>query len=326
MEKAMKRLDRPVAVWTGEDNIEGILPTLTMILRTKGCFWAKKSGCYMCGFFADSSEDVKEEDILKQFDFAMNNAKTKDKEIEAVKIYTSGSFLDKREISRNVREKIVKELSDRSIKKVIVESRPEFITEENLSSLEEKFIVAIGLETSNDYIRDKFINKGTKFEDYVKSCDLIHSFGLQVKTYLLLKPLFLTERDAILDTINSASDCESYSDYISINPCDVQRNTFLEKIWFKRGYRPPWLWSCIEVLRELSNKLKKPVQMDPVGAGNRRGPHNCGRCDRKIARAIKDFSLHQDSSLLEDLDCDCKEVWREVLEIEEYTFGSPIIM
>ena len=318
--KKILDLDKPVAVWMGKDNIDGkILDSLTIILRTKGCFWADKKGCVMCGFSAESSDLVSDDDIFNQFSYAI-----KDKDVECVKIYTSGSFLDENEISIQVRKRIIEEFDKKSIKKVVVESRPEFITMENLSMLDDRFIIAIGLETANDYIRNKIINKGFTFSDYERACNQIHSLEMEVKTYLLLKPPFLIERDAISDTIWSGLKCSEYSDYVSINPCNIQKNTRLERLWFERGYRPPRLWSCLEVLKNLT-RIGLPIQMDPVGAGNERGPHNCGRCDQKIAQAIRDFSLNSDPTLIENLDCECKEIWREVLMIEEYPF-APILI
>jgi len=312
--------DRPVAVWIGKDNIDGsVAESLTVILRTKGCFWANKKGCVMCGFSDDSSDLVSDKNILNQFNYAI-----RDKDVKYVKIYTSGSFLDKNEISIAVREKIIDEMDKNFIKKIIVESRPEFITRENLSMLDDRFIIAIGLETADDYIRNKIINKGFTFSDYVRACNQIHSFGMDVKTYLLLKPPFLIERDAITDTIYSGIKCSEYSDYISINPCNIQKNTRLEHLWFERGYRPPWLWSCLDVLSNLSD-IDLPIQMDPVGAGSVRGPHNCGRCDRTIAQTIRDFSLDNNPKLIKNLDCECKEIWKEVVNIEDYPF-APILL
>jgi len=319
--KKILGLNRPVAVWKGRESIDGkIVDTLTIILRTRGCFWAKKKGCVMCGFSTDASDLVSDDDILNQFSYAI-----KDKDVECIKIYTSGSFLDENEISMNVRGKIIEAFDKNSMNKVFVESRPEFITRENLSMLDDRFIIAMGLETADDYIRNKIINKGFNFEDYERACNLIHSLGMGVKTYLLLKPPFLIERDAISDTITSGLKCSEYSDYISINPCNIQKNTRLERLWFEKGYRPPWLWSCLEVLKNLDDMLDVPIQMDPVGAGNARGPHNCGRCDRTIAQAVRNFSIMNDSSLIKNLDCKCKEIWREVLKIEEYPF-APILV
>ena len=66
---------------------------------------------------------------------------------------------------------------------------------------------------------------------------------------------------------------------------------------------------------------------DPVGAGYKRGPHNCGTCDREITEAIKKFNITQDVRVLERLDengieCECKEVWRALLKYDDFLFDS----
>ncbi|KXS46662.1 MAG: radical SAM protein, partial [Methanohalophilus sp. T328-1] len=39
---------------------------------------------------------------------------------------------------------------------------------------------------------------------------------------------------------------------------------------------------------------------------------------------IREYSLTQDIAILEDLNCDCKEEWEKVLELDGLTFGCPI--
>lgn len=54
------------------------------------------------------------------------------------------------------------------------------------------------VQTTNDSIRQKSIDKGFTFSDFKKAADNARSGGAGIKTYLLFKPLFLTEREALL--------------------------------------------------------------------------------------------------------------------------------
>ena len=65
-----------------------------------------------------------------------------------------------------------------------------------------------------------------------------------------------------------------------------------------------------------------PIVCDPVGAGTRRGPHNCGQCDDAVAEAIRVHALSQDVGPFKSLDCSCKSAWRELMELEEDAFGA----
>ncbi|HWQ18842.1 MAG TPA: archaeosine biosynthesis radical SAM protein RaSEA [Methanotrichaceae archaeon] len=318
MSRAERRLDRPVAVWKSEDILDGKpVSSLTVILRTVGCSWRR---CIMCGYAAEGAPATAQ-DLLVQFDDALGRLSAED---EVVKIYTSGSFLDPNEVPLEARDGILGILQERSIKKLVIESRPEYITPERvsdcLSRIRTEF--AIGLETASDLIRQYIIRKGFSFQDFVAASEIVHQEGGLVKAYLLLKPPFLSEGAAIRDALSSAREAARHSDMLSLNLCNIQRGTPLERMWERGEYRPPWLWSAVEVLKGVST----PIICDPVGAGTRRGPHNCGgECDAAIADAIRKHSLTQDIGVFQGLDCDCKLTWQKVVELEEKAFGVPLL-
>jgi hypothetical protein len=319
MASTEKRLDptRPVAVWSSQDLLNGQpVKSLTIILRTVGCRWNR---CTMCGY-ASEGAPATAEDLMVQFNAAMKKLSGDDR---VVKIYTSGSFLDPLEMPEEARAKILEDLQSRGIEKLVIESRPEYITqnrvEECLSSIKTEF--AIGLETANDLIRQKIIRKGFTFQEFIDAAMTVHDMGGKVKAYLLLKPPFLSEGAAIRDAIISAKAARQHADILSLNLCNIQRGTVVERLWEHGEYRPPWLWSAVEVLKNVSY----PIICDPVGAGARRGPHNCGECDAAIAKAIRSHDLTQDPGIFNDLDCNCKVAWQKIVELEEQTFGTPLV-
>jgi len=312
---------QPVA-WTGWDLLNGeIVPTLTIVLRTRGCSWARREGCAMCGFVRDSNPRATGIAISKEFSDALARFGRK---FNIIKIFTSGSFLDSQEVSPDVRNAILAELQD--VPKTIIESRPEFVTEETCEEIarsNERVEVAIGLESSSDYVRERYVNKGFTFRDFIRASNTARAKGFTVKAYLLLKPPFMTEAEAMRDALQSIKDTTEYVDTISLNLCNVQRGTLVETLWKKRLYRPPWLWTAVEVLRRTAGDV--PVICDPVAGGTRRGPHNCGTCDRATVAEIRRFSLSQDKSSFKTT-CADKSVWDFVLEFEEFSYGAPLVL
>jgi radical SAM enzyme (TIGR01210 family) len=316
---------KPVKYWSEKDIFNGkIIDALVIIFRTQGCSWAFKSGCSMCGYFNDSMwKKVSNDDLLKQFNSAMekyNNEKF-------VKIFTSGSFLDDSEIKPKLRNKILSKLFE-TTEKVSVESRPEFATNDKLSVIKDTirsktFEVGIGLETANDFIRKNAINKGFTFKDYKKAANTLKKNDFRLKTYILIKPPYLTEKESIQDCIKTVESIKKYTDIISFNPTNVQRNTFVEYLWKQRKYRPPWLFSIIEILKE-SKKIAGNITLkcDIAGGGSIRGAHNCKSCDHQFLNAISEFSLFQKINIFKDLNCDCREKWFDQLDIEDIGFGS----
>jgi archaeosine synthase beta-subunit len=315
---------QPVRCWSEKDILNGkVVDAYVIILRTRGCSWAMKSGCTMCGYFNDSMlTAVSEEDLRVQFEKAMQNYKGE----KIVKLFTSGSFLDPYEIQVPVRHEILSVLTERT-EKISVESRPEYITDKSLADIQKivsskEFEIGIGLETSNDLVREKAINKGFTFHDYKKAATLLKKHRMNVKTYVLMKPPFLTEKESLNDCIRTTQDTDPYTDLVSLNPTNVQRHTVVEYLWKRNQYRPPWLWSIVEFLQQSKSVTDAFVKCDVVSGGSMRGAHNCGTCDRKVLKAIEDFSLSQKQDVLHGLSCDCQEKWRDQLDLENLSFGS----
>ncbi len=316
------RYDVPVASWLDyEYSMEEQKPirSLTVILRTSGCHWRR---CRMCGYWHESAP-VTQADIIAQLSYALKSSPNED---FVLKLYTSGSLLDEREIAATTRRRMVQMLlQQKKLKRLIIETRPEYVSAEKIAELAAAvhLEVAIGLETADDFIRLEYIDKGFSFSDYRAAAGIIADCGATVKTYLLLKPPFVDERRAIEDAIKSADLVAPYSSTISLNLCNVQRHTQLEYLWRRGYYRPPWLWSAIEVIRAIKSERRGTVVMsDPVGAGHSRGPHNCGSCDTTVKEAIKRFNITQDLHILEGINCDCREIWAAQVRFDKLLFGS----
>jgi hypothetical protein len=317
----------PTRVWLDEDNTpDGVRQSLTIILNTGGCRWARAGGCTMCGYVAESVEggSVTHEALMDQIAVCLDHeSENADEPSPLIKIYTSGSFLDEREVSAETRGAIAETFGDRE--RMVVESLPDFVDRKKLADFTDAGLetdVAVGLETATDRIRRDCVNKYFALEDFVAASGAAEAAGAGVKAYLLMKPPFLTEREAIDDMVTSVRQCAEYAHTVSMNPCNVQRFTMVDELFYQGGYRPPWLWSVAEVL-ERTAETDAIVVSDPVGHGSDRGPHNCGDCDDRVQRAIKDFDLRQDPSVFGQVSCECEATWRAVLD-EETAYAAPL--
>ncbi len=316
-------IEKPLASWRGQERYGNeVLECLTIIFKSGGCAWSK---CRMCSYryerySGQHSPGTLARYLRAQLVWVIRQHKTE--EYNMVKIFTSGSFFDPDEIPPEF-------LSDVALafkgKLVIAETRPEFVETDVISRFidilddgtwKTPLYCALGLETSNDGIREKCINKGFTFLDFKKAAAISHSVGAGVKAYLLFKPLFLTETEAIADMKTSFADAVVHADMISMNPCTVQRNTEMEHYWKQGAYRPPYLWSTLTLLAD----APVHVTCDPLGGGQKRGPHNCGTCDYDIVKGIRDYSLNADRDLITallEIRCECKKEWEYVLSSEK---------
>jgi len=310
----VKKVKKP-RIWKEKDVLDGeIVNAFVLILRTRGCFWAKKSGCLMCGYYRETY-DAGYEEIKKQVDEAYMQYEGE----EIVKIFTSGSFLDEREIPRELQEYILKKFS--KAKKIIIETRPEFVDVLNDLKANVRLEVAMGLESANNLVLEYAVNKGFTYEEWRRAAEKVISYGKELKVYILIKPPFLTEKDAIEDAVRSAEKVKDIATTISFNPVSIHGKTLVEYLWKKGLYSPPWLWSIVEVLKKTKEFYDSIIKCDVVAGGKERGSHNCGKCDKKVLKAIRNFSLNQKIEEFDDLECECKEKWRDLLELEEFFKG-----
>ncbi|GGL49963.1 archaeosine biosynthesis radical SAM protein RaSEA [Halocalculus aciditolerans] len=330
-EKGSKQYDpeEPTRVWIDEDNTpDGVVQSLTIILNTGGCRWARAGGCTMCGYVAESVEggSVGVDALMSQIDSCLEHeAEEADEESPLVKIYTSGSFLDEREVEAEARRRIAETFADR--KRIVVESLPDFVQADRVSDFVDVGLetdVAVGLETATDRVRHDCVNKYFDFADFEAAAAEAESVGAGIKAYLLMKPPFLAESEAIEDMKASVRRCADVDGChtVSMNPTNVQRYTMVDDLHFRGGYRPPWLWSVAEVLEDTAD-VDCIVVSDPVGHGSDRGPHNCGECDDKVQLAIKDFDKRQDPSVFSEVTCECEHTWDAVVE-RETTYNLPL--
>jgi len=320
----------PTRVWLDEDNTpDGVYNSLTIILNTGGCRWARAGGCTMCGYVAESVDGgtVAHEDLMAQVAVCLDHEQEQaDEPAGQIKIYTSGSFLDEREVPAKTRDAIADTFADRD--RMVVESLPDFVSADKLTDFTERGLttdVAVGLETATDRVRHDCVNKYFDFAEFERAAAEATQVGAGVKAYLLMKPLFLSEHEAIDDMIRSIERCAAVEGChtVSMNPTNVQRYTMVEEVYHGDGYRPPWLWSVANVLRETATE-DVIVVSDPVGHGSDRGPHNCGECDDRLQRAIKDFNLRQDLSVFDQVSCSCKRTWELVCE-HERSYSMPLV-
>ena len=304
-----------ISTWTEKDLLHGkVVDAWVIIFRTRGCYWARASGCSMCGYVNDVAQEVSPGDILHQLDVVLKKHETQ----PMVKVYTSGNFFDDHEVSPDVRERILTELGDRC-DKVIVETLAHLLRKDHLEQATkhvDALEIALGLESTDDLVLRHSVNKVWGLKEHARAATLAREAGVTVKTYLLIKPPFLTEREAIEDAVRSGHDADPHSDTISFNPVNVQSRTIVDRLFRRGEYRPPWLWSVVEVL-DRTRDVKAHVKSHPTAGGMVRGAHNCGRCDRKVLNAIEEFSLGLRNDF-EDLSCPCKTTWQTYCAAQEF--------
>ena len=174
--------------------------------------------------------------------------------------------------------------------------------------------IGIGLETENDLIRKHCLVKNISKDKYEKAVKTLKKFRAEISTYIMLRPILLTESEAIEDALASIRyAAETGSDTIILEPIFILKNTLAEVLFIKGLCQPPWLWSVREVLHRteyLSHIALGYPEDDPppeyIAA-------NCPKCTERFYKAFETFNKIGDIKVF-DISCNCKIAWESVLK------------
>ena len=301
----------------------------TVILRTKGCTWWWKSGCTFCGYFNDVRDNVTVEDMLSQW----SDAKKITNDFEGckmVKVYTSGTFFEDRENPIEWQETVLRETYEMNLH-LVVEAQAHLCKDDKLSwvsSIHPGCTVAIGLEAYDDAVLRFHVNKGFNLKTWHAAVERLRKYKLRVKTYLMFKPPFMSEGDALIHSVRWIQEVSRLSDEVSINPMNIQKRTIVDRLHRNREYRPPWLWSLVKMIQDSHNAVKESgcrVIVHPTAGGKIRGAHNCGNCDKEVVAAIERYSVSSEIDEFSDLSCECHLIWSDEINSDILTpaqFGT----
>ena len=320
---------KPVTVYKTPENLPDGTPctAATVILRSKGCAWWWKSGCTFCGYFNDVRDDVSAEDMFSQWEFAKKTT-NQFEDCGMVKVYTSGTFFEDRENPPEWQDLVLRETAQMGLH-LVVEAQAQMCTPEKISWVADRHpgcTVAIGLEAYDDKVLRFHVNKGFTTKQWHSAVQMLRDNNLRVKTYLLFKPPFMSEGDALLHTTSWLNKVAPYSDEVSVNPMNIQKNTIVDRLFRNKEYRPPWLWSLVEMIMSSHEHLGDDscrIIVHPTAGGKIRGAHNCGECDRDVVAAIERYSVSGDTEEFNHLECSCKLHWKAEIE-NDNSFPVPL--
>lgn len=307
-------------------------------INTSPCIQSRRGKrCVYCGFlnyrYLVSPMEVGQvfSEVFKSSDLG---------DVHRLELYVSGSFFDDEEVSIDSRLQIVRLVQESSIGEVVLESRPEFITEENLRVLinaidSSKVTIAIGVETMDDRVRNR-LSKGFSTRDFINSVATIARVGMRVQAYLLLNPPVINnDKNAIADIIGSSKQIISLTGEmrcpltLAIQPFFIAKNSKIAEEWPHRNpIRPPWLYTIALTLKLLDSiRTNVPEQslhiilgneidnVDPVAVpSNYTSDGAVCSCSRRTRGYLREVNVSQ-KKLSEIIDrilespCDCRRIW-----------------
>jgi len=327
-------LSTPIFSSIAHDFIDGKpIKRLMLCYRTIGCahYRSEGGGCSMCAFPASSTGDIQVpvEMLKKQLTSELEKVGWDEEGLEELDIFCAGSFFNDEEIPEKARIftfETAKQLSN--IKKLLVESRPEYITGDKIEKGAKilgpdiDFEIAIGLESASSRVRDDIINKGFGLEEFEASLKLIGEANAHLLVYIFLKPPGITEREAYYDTLESikyvfkkANELGIKKVTAAVQPAFVQGEGYLHDLYVEGNYKPPWLWTIVKLLKEADHlgEIQIGTSEDhppPIAVRS-----NCPVCNEQIEEAIETYNRTQDIRVFKKIECECMEQWSEETEL-----------
>ncbi len=301
---------------------------LVIFMRGTGCSQVKEiGGCTFCGFYnaTNLGEKVADKYYINQIRNVIEDKKIKSSNYSIMCLYNDGSLLNDEEMSFNVLCRIISELSEiQTVKKIVIESRVENITEEKLRRIRKttnkEFEIAVGFESANPMVRDLCVNKSFDTAVFEEKLEITKKYNISIIPLLMVKPPFLTEAEAIEDFVYSLKYLEQFDlKRIDMELPTIEKNTLTYDLWVNGLYEPLKLWSAIEILRRKEELgLTIPIYISPMNytVPAEEKASNCEKCNDTIDKLFEEYNKVRDFSIFNDINCNCKSEWKKSLLIK----------
>ena len=293
-----------------------------VILRAPGCGWDRlpRGGCAHCGFrrLTSGGAPLSPADLLAQVESALSGLDCERQRIFELDVYNSGNFLNPYEIPLGAQSAIVARVrQEKTVRVLLVESRPEYITAAGLCRLTRSaersrplaLEIGIGLESSNDTIRERYLRKGMSRKAFERAVKLLGEAGADLLTYVMLKAMPMSEEDALQDVVNTVEYVhEVASGYgvrsrIALQPTFAVPGSRLAADFLAGRYAPPSLCLVVEAVRRLAGFGDLLVGLWDEGLQPLAVPDAESGCRECLLRSLQEFNRTQDVGYLDVGEC-----------------------
>ena len=282
------RVDRPYEFLVElERGADGLVEDIaTIFLTNRECPFT----CLMCDLWKNTTvESVQVGAIPRQIDDALERLP----KAQHVKLYNSGNFFDAKAIPKEDWPAIVDRV--RGFKSVIVENHPKLCGDgclefrDMLAAHDVELEIALGLETVHPKVLPR-LNKQMTTDDFSQAANWLRSEGIRLRTFVLLRPPFLTEEEGIEWAMRSIE----FAFEAGVSCCSVvptrAGNGIMDQLEFEGLFASPQL-SSMEIVQERGIQLSAGrVFMDTWDAQKFA---TCSACSTPRIQRIADMNISQ---------------------------------
>ena len=211
----------PLDYWFQHSH-EGFL--LFVVFYTQKCRWSK---CFGCSLHLSGSEThIDSQLIMQQVDHLFESALDSKQKLKLKKIIVSnnGSVLDEATFPKTALLHFISKMKYHcpNVSLLTVETRAEYALESEFESIKKalqkgeqaiSLELALGVEVFNNKIRNKIYKKGLSNKTFEHFAAKVASFGYQLKTYFMLKPVAdMSDEEAVTDIVNAVMYLDSIAE------------------------------------------------------------------------------------------------------------------
>ena len=306
--------------------------TLTTVwFKSGGCRYDSRGQCIICdygGRHAAVSSHAMVDAVKRALARVPSDAS------RTLLVSPSGSMMDAMEVPVAARNAIWELVAGTACSDYICETRPETVSDSAVECLTDlmkgrRIHVEMGFESASQLVRECCINKGLALSAFTSATEVLKNSDVGVITNVLLGSPFLSIEESIADTEQSIRWAFAHgADECVVFPVHVRQGTLLEWLWRHRLYRPPSLWSLVEVLRGLGETVAPRITMSwhkvydmlcdsgdviaHTDLGYLASPTTCHKCAGTVLGLLDEYRYNGDFAVvdqLSQLQCECKDRW-----------------
>lgn len=251
-----------------------VVPVATVFLTNRECPFR----CLMCDLWKHTTDEtVPEGAVPAQIDHALERLP----EATHVKLYNSGNFFDRNAFPPSDRPAVARRVQ--GFETVVVENHPKLCGDPCLrfrDRLPGQLEIAVGLETAHPEVLDR-LNKRMSREDFRRAVGFLREAGIDVRTFVQLRPPYLDEDEAVdwaLRSVEFAFD-------VGVQCCSVvptrSGNGIMGRLARAGHFEPPSMSAVETVLEEGIRMDRGRVFVDLWDLERFYGCEECGPRRRK---------------------------------------------
>lgn len=235
------------------------------------------------------------------------------------------NVFDDPEVPPSARRKIFAMLAIPGVRRIICESYADSITEEKVRECvkllrpDQEFCIQIGIESTNEFVREICINKGLAWRNALDALAAIHAAGAKCFANLLIGAPFLNAHDSVIDAVSSVrTSLNAGFDFVTLFPNHVKKFTIVDWLFQRGQYRPVSLWAIIDILGQLNEQEKEAVyyswltKVSHPGDCDGLSPTGDATLGAELVRRLIDFQVtrdHSDLAAVSALSTSSRDEW-----------------